>query len=309
MIADCVRMARYAAWHAVLAAVLVVMPRPTDAGDVAITDDRGTRIELKQPARRVITLAPHLAEMMFEIGAGERIVGTVEWSNYPSAATQIPRIGDGFRIDAERVVAMRPDLVLAWGGGTPRNVIEQLEHFGLPVAVMTPRNLGDIPKHIEWLGELAGHRAAASEAARTYRESLVRFRDRFADEQALDVLYQINDPLIFTIGGEHTITEVIETCGGRNIFADLPGGAHAVDREAVLARDPDVILVGAHDEALHDAADWSRWPRMSAVRNANVFRVDAEIVARAAPRILQGVEEVCAFLEQARQNLRSHSGR
>src|SRR5690606_22402891 len=152
-------------------------------------------------------------------------VGTVEWSDHPPAARDVPRVGDGFRIDAERVVAMRPQLVIAWGGGTPQASIEQLRDLGIPVAVLTPRDLASIPRHIEWLGHATGRITHARELAERFRADLRALRATYAQRAPVRVFYQIQVQPLFTVGAGHTITELIEICGGRNVFDDLDARA------------------------------------------------------------------------------------
>lgn len=283
-----------------LAAFVASLPLLAFAS-ISVEDDAGARLLFDAPVQRIVTLAPHLAELVFEAGVGERLVGTVEWSDYPAAANRVPRVGDGFRIDAERIVALRPDLVLAWGGGTPRATIEQLRALDMPVAVLVPRTLESIPRHLEFIGRVTGQSALAQRKAGAFRAGLEALRERYASREPVTVFYQVNDPLLFTIGGDHFITEAIETCGGRNIFAALSSGAHAISREQVIARNPDAIVIGSYDEALYDAANWTPWHGMTAVRTGNVFVVDAALLTRAAPRIMDGIRQLCRRLEAARR--------
>lgn len=273
--------------------------------ETVLVDDAGNRLVLEQPARRIVTLAPHLAEMVYELGVGDRLVGTVEWSDWPPAARNVPRVGDGFRMDAERVIALQPDLVIAWGGGTPQGTVERLKALEQSVAVLTPSSLESIPRHVEWLGKATGTGSKAESIAERFRARLQGLRTLYGTQPEVRVFYQINDPLLFTIGGEHFITEAIEVCGGTNIFGELPPGAHAISREDVLARDPEVIVIGSHDETLYDSANWKAWQDLTAVAADNVLTVDAALLARAAPRILDGVEQLCRKLEHARERLQA----
>ena len=277
-------------------ALLALAAIPVRA-EVLLQDDDGEVLRLDAPAQRLVVLAPHLAELMFDIGAGERVVGAVDWTDTPEAAKRIPRVGDGFRIDIERVIAMQPDAVLAWGGGTPRAVIETLRRFGLPVAVLVPTDLESIARHVEWLGRLSGRQAQANAAANAFRRELEELRETYSGDDPVRVFYQINDPLIFTVGGAHIISEALETCGGENVFADLGAGAHAVTLEAVLARAPEVVIVGAEDEALHASASrWKSWPDAE----RQFFVIDAGSIARPTRRMLEGVRLICEKLEKAR---------
>lgn len=269
---------------------------------VAVEDDSGERLVFDAPVQRIVTLAPHLAELVFEAGAGDRLVGTVEWSDYPAAAQKVPRVGDGFRIDVERIVALQPDVILAWGGGTPETSIQRLRELDLPVAVLTPRDIDSIPQQLQWIGRIAGTEALTGPKARQFRAAVERLKKLYADREPLRVFYQISAQPVFTVGGGHTISDAIELCGGENIFADLAPAAHPVSREAVVTRDPDVIIGGHYVGSAEELSGWRRWENLAAVRAGNLFAIDAERIARPALRFIDGLQELCETLETARRN-------
>lgn len=250
------------------------------------------------PAQRIVTLAPHLAELVYAAGAGERLVATAEWSNYPPAAAALPRVGDAFRVDLEALTALAPDLVLAWQGGNPDHMIEQLRQRGFRVVALAPQRLDDIGAQLEEIGRLAGSAAAARAAAADYRERLDALRRAQAGKPALRVFYQVSWRPLYTIGGQQLISEVIALCGGRNIFAELGELAPAVALEAVIARDPEVILTAEVQRA--ELTEWQRWPGIAAVARGHLYSVDGDLVVRASPRILDGTRQVCAALDRAR---------
>lgn len=287
----------------IFCALIAVVLFPFAHADTTLVDDAGEQHVFAQPAQRIVTLAPHLAEQIFEIGAGDRLVGTVEWSNKPAAARDVPRVGDSFRVDAERIVALQPDVILAWGGGTPRNTIERLRALNLPVAVLEPRDLASIPRHLEWLGKLTGRIKHSEKIAGDFRKRLEAISNEYADAEPIRVFYQISSQPIFTVGAGHTISELIELCGGNNIFSDLDSRAHSVSREAVLSRDPEVIVVGRYEGSDDERADWRRWKNLTATRANNLLLIDAESVARPAVGILDGARELCTTLDIARANL------
>lgn len=287
----------------IFAAVLAVVFFPLAHAEITLVDDTGRQHAFAQPVQRIVTLAPHLAEQVFDIGAGDRLVGTVEWSNKPAAARNVPRIGDSFRVDAERVVALQPDAILAWGGGTPQNTIERLRALALPVIILEPRDLASIPRHLEWLGELTGNTAQANAVAENFREQLEVIRKTYDEAAPIRVFYQVSSQPIFTVGAGHTISELIELCGGDNIFSDLDSRAHSVSREAVISRDPEVIIVGRYEGSEDERTDWRRWKNLTATRTDNLLSIDAESVARPAVGILDGAKELCTALGTARGNL------
>ncbi len=260
------------------------------------------------PVPRIVSLAPHLTEIAYAAGAGAALVGTVEYSDYPEAARSLPRVGDGWRVDLERVLALRPDVVLAWSSGTPRATIERLVALQLRVVEVPTYRLEDVPAALRRVGELAGTRAAAEPAAAKFEADVRRLRQQHAGDRPVAVFVQIDDEPLFTVNGRHVISEVVELCGGRNVFVDLPQIAPQVDLEAVLARDPQVIL--STDDTIADPrAQWLRWPQLAAVRHGTIYSMPSDTVARASPRLVEGVQSVCDALDDARRRLEPPAAR
>ena len=248
---------------------------------------------------RIVSLAPNLTEITYAAGAGPALVGTVEYSDYPEAARSLPRVGDGWRIDLEQVLALRPDIVLAWSSGTPAATIERLRATGLRVVEVPTFRLADVPAALRLVGELAGTRATAESAAARFDAQMQRLRRQHAGARPVRVFIEIDDEPLFTVNGRHIISEVAGLCGGRNVFAGLPQIAPQVDVEAVLASDPDVIL--STDDTIADPrAQWLAWPQLRAVRLGTIYSLSSDTVTRASPRLAQGAAEVCAALDAAR---------
>ena len=248
---------------------------------------------------RIVTLAPHLAEMVFAAGAGDRLVGSVAYTDFPAAARDLPLVGDAFGVDAERLVALAPDLVLAWEGGNPAAVIERVRGLGIPTVALPATGLDDVPGQLERIGALAGTADAAQRAAGRYRARIEELRSAHRGVPVLRVFYQISEAPLYTVGKRHPITELLELCGGRNVFADNAGSAFIVSLEAVLARDPQVVLVGTGVPA-ETLEMWRAWTDLSATAAGNLIMINADHVARPGPRLALGAEEVCAALEGAR---------
>jgi iron complex transport system substrate-binding protein len=261
---------------------------------------------IARPPLRIISLAPSLTEIAYAAGAGNLLVGAVEFSDFPAAAKAVPRVGDAWRVDAERVIALRPDVVLVWPTGTPETTIERLRALGLNVVDVPTQSLADVPQALRQVGRLAGTSAVAERAALEFERRVTLQRARYSRRLQLTVFIQIDDEPIFTVNGRHVISEIVTLCGGRNVFADLPQLAPPIAAEAVLAADPQVIL-STDDTIANPRAFWQRWPRMRAVQGDTVFKVSSDLVTRASPRLAQGVEVTCAALEQARQRLSSVS--
>ena len=251
------------------------------------------------PARRIVTLAPSLTELVYAAGAGERLVGVDTYSDYPAAARKVARIGDAFLVDYERVLTLKPDLVLAWMTGTPEPTIDRLRALGLRVERIGISGLDEIPAALKKVGALTGTQPVAERAAQEYLNRLTSLRSGRGQAKPLSVFYQISEKPLYTVNGRHLISEVIALCGGRNVFAGLQQLAPPVSAEAVLERDPEVILAGTGAQG-DPLSVWRRWPKMRAVRDGNLYMVHADVLARPTPRVLDGVKEVCGVLDKIR---------
>jgi iron complex transport system substrate-binding protein len=253
------------------------------------------------PTPRIISLSPHITELLFAAGAGDRIVGVDDSSDYPPAAAAIPRVGEPAALDVEGLLKLKPTLIVLWDSGTPASRKAELQRLKLQLYVTDQHHLDDIASTLLEFGRLAGTETVAAAAAQSYREELARLRSQYAGRERLKVFYQVWDRPMYTLSGEHVVSEVLSLCGGDNIFADLSTLAPAVDKEAVLTRDPDVIFIAATGaEGARQIAEWDRFGTLRAVRRHHVFAVDPSLVGRMSPRILQGVREVCGALDTAR---------
>lgn len=258
----------------------------------------------ERPARRIITLAPHLAELVYTAGAGDRLVGAVEYSDFPPELRALPRVGDAFRLDYEAIASLEPDLILGWQSGTPGAVLDRLNELGYRVVTLEPGRLDAIAEHVEIIGGLAGTASAAINAAAQYQRELDALRQRYRNATALSVFYQISWQPLFTINEDHVIGEAIEICGGRNIFADLKELSPAISVEAVLSQGPDVIIASQFDSrqqtAESELANWTKWKNIPAVRDGNLFLLEADKMVRPSTRILAGIRELCETLDAVR---------
>ncbi|MDX1404197.1 MAG: helical backbone metal receptor [Woeseiaceae bacterium] len=252
-------------------------------------------------ATRIVTLSPHLAELVFSIGAGDRLVGVSAFTDFPEAATRLPVVGDAFMLDLERMTLLNPDLLLAWESGTPAHVVDELVSRGFRVESIRTKNLSDVPQAMLRLGALTGQLTNARAAAREFETGIAALGEAAAGAAAISVFYQISERPLYTINGEHYVSQLIEVCGGRNVFADLGKLAPLVGVEAVIERDPEVML--AADDAGADAfAAWDRWPAIAANRYGNRFLMPAAQIGRATPRLLEAGKAMCLALERGREN-------
>ncbi|MDH5222467.1 MAG: cobalamin-binding protein [Betaproteobacteria bacterium] len=269
--------------------------------EVRVIDDYGHAVSLVAPAQRVVSLAPHLTELMYAAGAGERMAGAVDYSDHPAAARALPRIGSEASIDLEALVALRPDLVVAWPNAGSVRTVERIAALGIPVFRSEPRELEDIARTIETLGRLAGTQAPARAAARAFRERAARIAAEFSRRPAVRVFYQVWDRPLITVNGDHVISKVIELCGGENVMAGLPGIAPEIDRERVLRADPQAIVASGVDGARPAwLEDWRAFPSLAAVRGGHLYAIRPELLQRHTPRLLDGAEELCRILEGVR---------
>ena len=280
--------------------LLPVMPAPADSA-VRVVDDAGALVELDAPARRIVSLAPNLTELLFAAGAGEVVVGVSEFSDYPAAAADIRRVGGGAGLDIEAIIALQPDLVVAWQSGNPPGQLERLQDLGMPLFLSEPRQLLDVAGTLVRLGRLAGTESVAQAAARAFAVRYRELQQRYAGRPDVEVFYQVWRQPLMTVNGDHLISDVISLCGGRNVFSDLRGLAPQIDIEAVLAADPEVIIAGTGGTSeTAELQDWMRWPMLAAVAQNHIYGVQRELLVRHGPRILDGAAQVCGILEKVR---------
>lgn len=271
----------------------------SDAIDVR--DDLQRRLVLAQPAQRVISLSPHITELLFEAGAGERIVGTVGYSDYPEPAKKIPRIGSFNKFDYEAITVLKPDLIIAWHSGNPASQMQGIHGLGVPVFYSEPKALDDIAETIEDFGRLTGTMQIAGPQAEEFRNRLSALQQSYANRKPVRVFYQVWDQPLMTVNGEHIISAAITLCGGVNVFADMPVAAPPVDMESVLARNPQVIIAGINQQRSDWLQQWQRWSEIDAVANGHVYGVNPDMMTRHTSRILTATGEVCEFIDKARQ--------
>ncbi len=272
---------------------------------VTVVDDTGAQVILAQPAQRVISVAPHVTEMIYAAGGGSKLVGAVTYSDYPPEAKQLPRVGDNKALDLERIVALKPDLIVVWLHGNAQRQTDRLRELHIPLYFSEPHRLDDIAVSLTKLGTLLGTTSTADAAARNFRQQIAWLRERYAKQPVVSVFYQVWDQPLMTLNGEHMISDVIALCGGRNVFAKLEPLVPTVSTEAVLAANPEAIVTAAPgatqpDRPLPSLDKWKAWPAMTAVARNNLFAIDGDLISRPAPRIAQGASQLCEDLDTAR---------
>ena len=284
-----------------LAVALITFCGPSLA-EVVVRDDTGATVRLPEPARRIVTLAPHLVETLFAAGAGDKLVGTVHYSNFPEAAKTISRVGSYDRFDLESVVALKPDLIIAWLSGNVPASLDKLRALGFPVYVSQIDRIDDVPSEIERFSALAGTSEIGNAAAKRFRERFARLQQRYSNLPTVRTFYQIWKQPLMTVGGKQIISSVIHLCGGENVFGPLETLAPTVTVEAVIAANPEAIVASGMGESRPEwLDDWKRWKSITAVARNNLFFIDPDLIQRHTPRLLDGAEKLCQQLETARR--------
>ena len=287
----------------VLVVLLALLATQQASAAITVRDDDGNAVTLPQPALRVISLAPHVTELLFAAGGGARIVGAVSYSDYPEAAKQIKNIGDNRQVDLERVIALKPDLIVVWLHGSSARQLDQLRALGIPLFHSEPKTLEAIPDSVQRLGQLMGTEAVAQVTAATLRRQLLELRVRYAKRPPVRLFYQVWDQPLYTLNGSHIVSDAMRLCGGENVFAKMAVTAPVVSIEAVLEADPEAIF-GTGEKNTDGVNLWRRYPSMKAVRNDNLFTLDGQLLNRAGPRMIAGTTALCEKLELARQHRR-----
>jgi len=284
-----------------LISALLVFSPVTRAEPVIVSQADGSDLVLGQPATRIMTLSPHLTELVYAAGAGDQLIATVEYSDYPEAADSLPRIGDAFRLDSERILALNPDLVIAWDSGNPRPAIEQLRSLGLTVWTVEIREPLEIADALDAMGRATGHESTARRESAIIRQRLQTLSTNYRGAKPLNYFYQIGAKPLFTINGDHLISKGLGLCGASNIFGPEAGLAFQVGYESVIAADPDALFAPYSGEGQDPLALWREWPAMKAVQSEALFLLPADAISRATPRFLSALEQACKLLDDLRR--------
>ncbi|WP_323132885.1 cobalamin-binding protein [Marinobacter lipolyticus] len=274
------------------------------AAATCVDDDRGTKVCLDQPAQRIISLSPGATELLFSAGAGDQVKAVSAWSDYPPEAAGLPQVGDSNRLDLEAIVSLRPDLVVAWVDGNSVPQLEKIAALGVPVFWLEPRTFEHIASAVERLATLSGHDEVGAERAGDFLAGIARLHARYRGAEPLRVFYQVWHEPLMTINNDELIGRTIRLCGGDNVFGDLPRLVPRISTEAVLEANPEVILTGGEDREDRRWLDqWRQYPELAAVARDNLYLVSPSLIQRPTLRMLQGTDELCQTLEQARARL------
>jgi iron complex transport system substrate-binding protein len=280
---------------------LTVWVLTTAHAAVTVQDDLGRSLTLARLPLRIVSLAPGATEMLFAAGAGARVVATVAYSDVPAEARLVPRIGDAAAIDMERLIALHADVVVTWPkGGNPAQ-IAQVERMGLPVYREQVDAFSEFPASLRRLGELAGTRPIAERAARDLETQLAALTKRYGGGTPVSVLLEIWDRPIYTVGKKHLMSDALALCGARNIFGDLDVAAPVVDIEAVIARNPDMIVAAAPPGAASGWLDeWKPFRALQAVRSGRLIAFEDQRLSGLGPSALAATAGLCQLIDAKR---------
>jgi iron complex transport system substrate-binding protein len=281
--------------------IISLLLSTTSSLALEVVDDVGRTVTLEKPAQRIISLAPHVTENLFAAGVGHLIVGAVNYSDYPEQAKSIPQVGGYNNFNIELILASKPDLVIGWKEGNQKQQVEQLINLGLTVYISDPLELEDIARNIQHFGILSAEQDSAAKASNDFIKRLTLLRDQYSNRREISVFYQAwNHPLL-TVNNQQFIGRIIKLCSGKNVFAELDTLTPQVSIEAVLTRNPSVIIASGMGEARPEwLDDWKQWSFIDAVKYDNLFFVRPDIIQRHTPRLLDGAQKVCDFLQQIR---------
>jgi iron complex transport system substrate-binding protein len=270
--------------------------------DITLTQAGGETLVLQSPAKRIITLAPNLAELVFAAGAGDHLLAVVEYSDFPAQVKHIPKVGDAFRIDMERIMELQPDLVIAWKTGNPQTALQKLGQLGITIWQVEIDQPAQIADTVEAIAMAAGTGAHGKLVAEKLRQRLaILVRDN-AGKEPVKYFYQIAGKPLYTVNGQHIISRSLEICGGHNVFSALLSLAPQVSRESVILADPQALIAPQIPGDPPALAHWNEWPGLQAVSNKALLYLPADDISRAAPRLLDSIELACKLLDDVRRS-------
>jgi vitamin B12 transport system substrate-binding protein len=241
---------------------------------------------------RVVSLAPSLSEIVVELGSADLLVGVLDAGDRPAELQNLPSVGRYGQLDMERLLSLKPDLLLLWPGSVGPAQREQLKHLNIPTYVADSHSLEQLTTQIEAIAAQLGRPERGVSLAADLRQRLAALRQRYRRDEPLRVFYQVWDRPLYTVGGGQIISDALEVCGARNVFADLTLPAPQVSVEAVLQRDPEVILAG--EQAQLEA--WKSWPRVAAVAQGRLLLVTDKGLERPSGQMIEATAKLCQLI-------------
>jgi len=289
-------------WYSLV--ITLICSGMLQASPITLLDDGKRQVTLPEPAQRIVSLAPHVTEVLFAAGAGDRIVGTVSYSDFPEAAKKIPLVGSYNQVNFERILAMNPDLIIGWYEGNSAETVEKLALLEIPVYMSDPKSMASISRNIRQFGILTGTETVANQAAEQYDARRAQLQQDNANKPPVKLFYQVWEDPLYTLAGGHFITDLYALCGGVNVFGELSEASPIVSVEAIVTRNPQVMLTGGHHgkRSIDNwKQKWETWGSMDAVKNNMMFFVDQDMYTRSTPRTVDAAEHLCNILDKARE--------
>lgn len=269
----------------------------TQAAELCVKNLDGSAFCLPQPAQRIVSLAPHLTEMAFAVGAGEQLVGVVSHSDYPPAARALPNVGGYHQPDMEKLLTLKPDLVLAWQSGASPALLDTLHRLGIKTWVSRGAHLDDIPNELRGIGLLSGHAAQGEQQVENFSRELNALAQAHQNVRQVRGFYQIWPQPLVTVSDGHFISEAMQHCGITNIVGASSNLTPTWSVEAVLRARPELIITSP---PARDFERWSRWAELPAVKNNALIILPPDVLMRPAPRVLDGMRALCAAADRVR---------
>jgi iron complex transport system substrate-binding protein len=288
-------------WEIFLATLLASVTSFADAETITSIDDARQSIALPRPAQRIITLAPSLTELAYAAGAGDKIVAVSAYSDYPLDAKKLPHVSDASGVSFESLLALKPDLILAWKSGNRASDLQRIRDFGIPVFAIEIERMNDVPRALRNIGLLVNTSPISERAALDFEQRIEALRVANTAKSKVSVFFEISREPLMSVNRDHAISEIIRLCGGENVFADMAPLVFVTPLEALFAKQPDAIMYTSSDAS--EKMPSPRYRSLKASDAKRVYRISADPILRTGPRMTEGATNVCASLDQARQSI------
>ena len=282
---------------------LLFWPLVSYSSHLRLRDEVGREVLLPFPPKRIVSLAPNVTEILFTLGLDQEIVGVPTHSNFPEKAKIKPRIGSYISVDFERIISLKPDLVIGTGAGNTREMVGRLQELGFPTYVIFPKNFNGILLSIEHIGRIVDRETEATKVVREIERRKEKVTELTRGTPRPRVFLQIDEAPIVTAGKGSFADDLIRLAGGENVAGDAKKMYPRFGMEEIIRRSPEVILISTHDpkadyqKVLHK---WSRWETIPAVKNGRIYLVHSDLIDRPSPRIIDGLEEMAKLLHPER---------
>ena len=285
------------------ALLLATSAAAADQPALGLVDDGGHEVSLAHPARRIVSLAPHLTELVYAAGAGAQLVAVGKFSDFPPEARSKPVISDAFAVNYEALAQLRPDLVLVWGSGTPERTKAKLRSLGVALYEIEIRSVAGLADTLRSIGRLAGTEGVAQARAQAITNDWAALQSAYAGRRPVRVFYELWDAPLMTLSNQHLISSAISACGGRNVFGELSTLTATVSWEVAVQRDPELVVTGGAPGEVAKPGRWGEFAQVSATRHGEFATVEGDLIARSGPRFVDGARELCVAIDRARQGL------